>query len=156
GLPLHGLRTPGLLADGLKYWWKLAFAGVPVRYGRMVVAAEGDAALHAVAHAPVDDDWSHDPEQIERIDADALLVGYGFVPRAQLAQMAGCRLDSRADVGGWVPVRDASLETTVPGVFAAGDGAGVAGALVAAAEGSIAGLAAAARLGAIDAAAFAA
>ncbi|MGH9348980.1 MAG: (2Fe-2S)-binding protein, partial [Vicinamibacterales bacterium] len=43
----------------------------------------------------------------------------------------------------WVPRRNADLETTVPGIYAAGDGAGVAGAVVAADEGRIAGLAAA-------------
>jgi bacterioferritin-associated ferredoxin len=68
--------------------------------------------------------------------------------------MAGCRLEHRASVGGWVPVRDRNLATTVPGIFAAGDGAGVAGAFVAAAEGSLAGLAASAHLGAIDARTF--
>jgi bacterioferritin-associated ferredoxin len=53
-------------------------------------------------------------------------------------------------------VRDADLATTVPGVFAAGDGAGVAGSLVAAHEGRLAGLAASRSLGAMSDAAFAA
>lgn len=150
-LPLHGWRTPGILRDGCKYWAALRRAGVPVRYGRMVVAASGGERLTSVTHSPVDRDWNPDRSRITNEPADALLVGYGFVPRVQLAQMAGCRLDHRPSVGGWVPVRDADLATTVPGVFAAGDGAGVAGALVAAAEGHLVGMAAAAYLGAIDA-----
>jgi NADPH-dependent 2,4-dienoyl-CoA reductase/sulfur reductase-like enzyme len=151
-LPFHGLRTPELLRDGFRYFTKLLRAGVPVRYGRIVVAAEGDDALRSVVHAAVDRTWTPDGSRVAREDADTLLVGYGFVPRTQLAQMAGCKLEYRPDVGGWVPVRDPNLATSVPGIYAAGDGAGVAGALVAATEGRLAGLAAAARLRAIDAA----
>jgi hypothetical protein len=153
-LPLRAWRTPAILRDGFRYWAALARAGVPVRYGRIVVAAEGQERLTAVAHAPVDREWRPDRARVEHEAADALLVGFGFVPRVQLAQMAGCRLEHRPSVGGWVPVRDRDLATTVPGIYAAGDGAGVAGALVAAAEGRLAGLAAAARLGAIDAPTF--
>jgi NADPH-dependent 2,4-dienoyl-CoA reductase/sulfur reductase-like enzyme len=149
-LPLHGWRTPGILREGLGYWRALARARVPVRFGRMVVSASGDESLQSVVHAPVDRRWLPDRSRAESEDADALLIGYGFVPRVQLAQVAGCRLELRPSVGGWVPCRDANLETSVPGVFAAGDGAGVAGSLVAAHEGRLAGLAAARRLGAID------
>jgi bacterioferritin-associated ferredoxin len=42
------------------------------------------------------------------------------------------------------------METTVPGIFAAGDGAGVGGAALAVLEGRVAGIAAAARLGALS------
>lgn len=153
-LPLHGWRTPRLLAEGLGYLRTLSRARAPVRYGRIVVAAEGDDRVRTVAHAPVDGEWRPDRNRLEREEADALLVGFGFVPRSQLAQMAGCRLAHRPSAGGWVPERDREMASSVPGVFAAGDGAGVAGALVAAAEGRIAGLAAAARLGALDAAAL--
>lgn len=149
-LPLHGWRTPGLLRDGFRYWATLAAHGVPLHHARMVVAAEGDGRVMTIAHAAVDREWRVDPARVERIECDALLVGYGFVPRVQLAQMAGCRLEYRPNVGGWVPVRDANLATSVAGVFAAGDGAGVAGAIVAAAEGRLAGLAAAVHAGALD------
>ncbi|KAF0244818.1 MAG: BFD (2Fe-2S)-binding domain-containing [Planctomycetota bacterium] len=153
-LPFHGFRSPGLLLDGLGYLAKLAFAGVPVRYGRMVVSAAGDESVRSVTHAPVDRDWFPDRSKSEAEEADTLCVGYGFVPRAELAQMAGCALEMRPDVGGWVPARDRDLRTTVPGIFAAGDGSGVAGALVAELEGRLAGIAAAVSLGALDRAEF--
>jgi hypothetical protein len=112
--------------------------------------------LRSIEHAPVDADWNPDRSRTVREECDALLVGFGFVPRVQLAQMAGCELEWRPEVGGWTPVRDANLATSVDGVYAAGDGAGVAGALVAESEGRLAGLAAAHRLGALDARSFAA
>jgi D-hydroxyproline dehydrogenase subunit alpha len=46
-----------------------------------------------------------------------------------------------------VPIRSPAMESTVPGVFIAGDCAGIAGALCAAEEGRIAGISAAAQLG---------
>jgi hypothetical protein len=48
-----------------------------------------------------------------------------------------------------VPVRTREMESTVPGVFIVGDGAGVAGSAVALEEGHMAGLAVASRLGRI-------
>ena len=55
--------------------------------------------------------------------------------------------------GGWIPVADPErlMATSVPGVFVAGDGAGVAGADVAEAQGRLAGLGAALHVGKIGA-----
>ncbi len=46
-----------------------------------------------------------------------------------------------------MPRRDAEMQTSLPGVYAAGDGAGIGGAELAAIEGKIAGIAVARRLG---------
>lgn len=61
---------------------------------------------------------------------------FGFAPNTELTELAGYLHEYVHDVGGWVPRTD-RMETTVPGVFAAGDGAGVAGVLVAVEEVSI-------------------
>jgi apoptosis-inducing factor 3 len=50
----------------------------------------------------------------ERLPADFVLVGVGVVPRTALAEAAGLTVDN----GIWV---DACLETSCPGIFAAGD-----------------------------------
>jgi NADPH-dependent 2,4-dienoyl-CoA reductase/sulfur reductase-like enzyme len=50
----------------------------------------------------------------ERIDADFVLVGIGVKPRTSLAESAG------ATVGNGVRV-DAHLQTSIPGIYAAGD-----------------------------------
>ena len=53
-------------------------------------------------------------------------------------------------VGGWIPEVDDHFATSVPGIRVAGDGGGVAGALVAELEGTLAGLAMARHAGKLD------
>ena len=151
---------PGLLSDlgqlgqGWRYLRRLARAGIRLHTGHVVVGAEGDDALRRVVFAPCDRQWRPDPSRSKTVDVDALCVGYGFVPRTELAQLAGCRMWFSNPVGGWVPEVDATLQTSVPGVWVSGDGGGVAGAVVAELEGTLAGLAASRDAGAIDEGAF--
>jgi thioredoxin reductase len=139
-----------LLRDGLSYRRQLARGRVPLRYGRIVVAAEGDARVTALVHAAVDADWRVLPGTAERIAVDTICLGYGFVPSEELLQLAGCRFGYDEDLGGPVAERDAWGRTSVPGLLAAGDVAGVRGALAAADQGRLAALAAAADLGALS------
>ena len=83
--------------------------------------------------------------------ADTLCVGYGFFPSVELPRLAGCALAYDEDLGGPVVVRDEWLRTSVDGISAAGDGAGVHGSYVAIDEGRLAALGAALDLGALDA-----
>src|SRR4029079_17653742 len=53
----------------------------------------------------------------ERISADLIVVGIGVEPRTELARDAGVSVGDGIEVS-------ATLETSVPGIFAAGDVAG--------------------------------
>lgn len=132
-----------LLRDAARYRAMLLRHGIPLRYGRIVVRAEGARRVERVVHAAVDADWRVVPGTEETTDVDVLCVGYGFVPSLELTRLAGCALDYDEDLGGHVVRRDVWQRTTVPGVYAAGDGTGVEGSYVAIDEGRIAGLAAA-------------
>lgn len=55
------------------------------------------------------------------IPADLVIVGIGAEPRTALAETAGAELAAPEDGGGIIV--DASMRTSVPGVFAAGDAA---------------------------------
>jgi sarcosine oxidase subunit alpha len=52
---------------------------------------------------------------------DTVCVGYGFIPSVELTRLAQCEHHYEPTLGGWIPVRNANLETSVPGVYAAGD-----------------------------------
>lgn len=65
--------------------------------------------------------------------ADLAAVGYGLVPSVGLAELAGCEIRDAA------VATDQSQRTSVPGVYAAGEPTGIAGAEAAIAEGIVAG-----------------
>jgi NADPH-dependent 2,4-dienoyl-CoA reductase/sulfur reductase-like enzyme len=148
------LRCPRLLWEGMGYLRRLRKCGIRLLRRHLLVEARGDNEVKEAVYAPCDADGNPDRARACTIAVDTICAGYGFVPRIQLAQLAGCKLRFADGQGGWVPVVDDNLESTVSGVWVAGDGGGVAGALVARLEGTLAGLAAAHRAGAIDAASF--
>jgi NADPH-dependent 2,4-dienoyl-CoA reductase/sulfur reductase-like enzyme len=148
------LSHPALFRDGLGYLWRLRRAGVPIHRGHIVVEARGEEGLREVTVAACDERGYPDRCRAWTIEADTLCVGYGFVPRTQLAQLAGCRLRFAEHLGGWVPQVDESFQTSVPGVWVAGDGGGVGGALAAELQGSLAGLTVARQLRAVDSSTF--
>jgi NADPH-dependent 2,4-dienoyl-CoA reductase/sulfur reductase-like enzyme len=139
---------------GYRYRREIGDARVPLLAAHVIRRALGKTEVERAIVAPCDDAWRPLPGREREYEVDAVVVGYGFLSSLELSRLAGC--DHRYDsaLGGWVPVRDRNLETTVPGIFAAGDGAGVAGAAVALAEGHYAGLNVAHRLGRLSGRAY--
>jgi NADPH-dependent 2,4-dienoyl-CoA reductase/sulfur reductase-like enzyme len=145
------LSSPGLLWEGIGYLRRLRKYGIPVRRGHVLLEAAGEEEVREARYAPCDAAGRPDRTSPQSVTVDTVCAGYGFVPRIQLAQLAGCRLRFADALGGWIPVVDDSLETTAPNVWVAGDGGGVAGALAARLEGTLVGLAVARRAGSLDA-----
>ncbi|MGE5127255.1 MAG: FAD-dependent oxidoreductase, partial [Betaproteobacteria bacterium] len=106
-----------------------ALAGVPHRTGAWVREAVGGERLERVVVCDGRREWSW--------DCDLLACGFGLVPNLELPRLLGCATGFDA------VVLDASQQTSVPGVFAAGELGGIAGVEHALASGAIAGLAAA-------------
>lgn len=118
---------------------RLRAAGVRIRTRTIVTHAHGTDRVDAVSLRQVGADWRPvGPER--RVEADSLVLGFGFQPSIELAEQAGCasRWDSAA--GGRVVAHDGSQRTSVPHVLVAGETAGVRGAEQARAEGRLAGL----------------
>lgn len=78
---------------------------------------------------------------------DAVALGWGLQPEAQLAELAGVPFAFDIAQHQWLPLVDTAGRTDVPGIFLAGDGARIAGAEVAELAGARAAWAAAAQLG---------
>ena len=135
------------IGEALRYRSLIADAGVPIRFGRIVVRAEGAESLERVVLMECDAQGKPVPgtEKIE--SADTLCVGYGFIPAVQLTRLLGCEHGYDRLRGGWVPKYGNDMQTSVPGVFVAGEVAGIGGAYAALAEGRLAGLSAARQLG---------
>jgi NADPH-dependent 2,4-dienoyl-CoA reductase/sulfur reductase-like enzyme len=130
-----------------RYRRQLQDAGVPLLPGHQIRRALGTTEVERAVIGPCDDQWRPLPGPERQYDVDAVVVGYGFLSSLELSRLAGCEHRYEPSVGGWLPVRNRDLETSVPWVFVVGDGAGVAGSAVAVAEGHYAGLGVAHRLG---------
>ena len=145
---LQALRAaPGLMLQGLAYQSRLKAAGVPVWWGHAVMSLEGRERVERAILAPVNSRGELDAGRARSFEVDAVCLGYGFMPSSELARALGCRHE-RIDqhLGYLAPVTDELGQTSVDGVWAVGDGAGMGGARVALSRGRLAGLAIASRL----------
>ena len=141
---LHALwKGRDIVLEGLRYLATVIRAGVPRLSGFVPVRVHGREQVESVLLARVDRDGSIIPNTEREIACDVVAVNYGFASNSELALMAGVAMRYDRPGGGWVPVVDEFGRTSVPGIFVAGDAAGLRGALVAEAEGRIAGAAAA-------------
>jgi len=123
---------------------KIARAGVPIYTGYTVKEAAGDECVEKVTIWQVDEHWQGIPGSEIELDADTITLAVGLSPMAELAWLAGCRFLYIPELGGHVPVHSEHMETTVTGIYVAGDVSGVEEASSAMEEGRLAGLWAAA------------
>lgn len=128
------------LLEGALYLARLAREGVPVRYGMGIVEARGTDRLREVVAARLGRDGQVVPGTETIYQTGCLAVGYGFVPNSELPLQAGCDVVFDRDRGGWVVSVNSRMETSVPGIFAAGEVTGIAGAKKSFIEGRIASL----------------
>jgi NADPH-dependent 2,4-dienoyl-CoA reductase/sulfur reductase-like enzyme len=119
-------RKPSKIAQGISLRGKLR--RIPYFKNSWVSAAHGTSDLQSVT--------------IERfgttvqIECDMLACGYHLVPNIELAQVAGCDI-----VDGYVAV-DSYQQTSVSGIYCAGEPTGIGGVDASLVEGKIAGYAA--------------
>jgi NADPH-dependent 2,4-dienoyl-CoA reductase/sulfur reductase-like enzyme len=131
---------------------KIRRAGVPFYMRHTVVEAEAgaDGCVRAAVIAEADDKFRPIAGTEKEIRADAVAIGAGLKPQAELLRPAGCEFVYNSFCGGWVPLHNARMETTVPLLYAAGDATGVEEANTALEEGKIAGVSASEALGLIS------
>src|SRR5262249_44421517 len=114
-------------------------AGVAFLPGPLLPRALGESAVTGALVSPCDADWRPIARGERLLDVDAVITGYGFVSATELARLAGCEHRYAHDVGDYVPVRTRDMESTIPGVFIVGGGAGAAGSVTSLEEGHVAG-----------------
>jgi NADPH-dependent 2,4-dienoyl-CoA reductase/sulfur reductase-like enzyme len=119
---------------------KVARAGVEVLTGHTIKAVAGGAAVEEATVWRVDERFAGVPGSERTFQVDCVAVAVGLTPMAELAWLAGCDMLYVPELGGHVPVHDERMGTTVPGVFVAGDVAGVEEASSAMEEGRVAGV----------------
>ncbi|MCL6451089.1 MAG: FAD-dependent oxidoreductase [Acetobacteraceae bacterium] len=129
---------------------KVRRAGVSILTSATVKEAHGSECLEAATVWRLGPDLVPLPGTEQRLEVDVMCLAVGLMPLGELLWQAGCEMRYVPELGGHAPVRDGWLETTVPGLFVAGDAAGVEEASSAMLSGRLAGLGAVRRLGLID------
>ncbi|MEX5685873.1 FAD/NAD(P)-dependent oxidoreductase [Pseudomonas silesiensis] len=132
------LRAWPYLRKGLELMRSLRSAGIAHYTGAEHLAVEGEEAARALTFSA--------SGKAQRIDTRCVLLHQGVVPNIQFSQALRARHEWDLDQLCFRPVTDAWGELDVPGVYVAGDGAGIGGAQAAAVQGQLAALGIAAQL----------
>ncbi len=137
--PWHGVRWAAhlwgqwpRLKEAAWAWRILRKAKVPLHWDQTIIQAQGQGRLEKVYSGP-----PGGPENKEYA-VDTVCLGYGFTPAVQLSRLAGADHAYDPSLGCHIPIRDAWLQTSLPGLFVAGDGAAIGGKDTALAEGRLA------------------
>lgn len=126
---------------------KIRRAGVPIFTSHTIKEAYGRAWVEGAIIWELDDQFNPIQGTEKNIQADVICLAVGLTPLTDLLWQAGCRMKFVSELGGYVPLRSECLETSLEGVFIAGDAAGVEEACSAMVEGRLAGYGAAKSLG---------
>lgn len=121
------ITQPKLLWQGFK--WVLSFYN-KIHWQHAPVSFEGEAQVSSVTIRKVDANWK--PVGSEKwIDADSVCYGQGLLPAIEATRLAGADHHYDETLGGWVPTIDDMGRTSIEGLYACGDNAGILGVLAA-------------------------
>lgn len=128
---------------------KIRRAGVPIYTSHTIVEVlpGENGCVSKVIMAQVDAKFQPIPGTEETLEADCVAIGAGLKPVAELLRLLNCKFFFNGVFGGYIPLHNADMETSLSGVYVAGDSTGVEEANTALEEGRIAGISAAESLG---------
>ncbi len=127
---------PKLAAKGARFVLGLLRRGVPVRHQTDLVRIDADGSALCAT-------FRDKAGRQTQVTVDALCMNDGFEPQNEILRLFGAAMTFDPAFGHLRCTRDASMLTSVSGIYAVGDCAGLGGAPAAAVEGRIAGLTAA-------------
>jgi NADPH-dependent 2,4-dienoyl-CoA reductase/sulfur reductase-like enzyme len=133
---------------------KIARVGVPFFMSHTIKEAHGKDRVEGATIIEVDQDWKPMAGTEKQFDVDTVCIAVGLNPMTQLLKMARCKMVHVPGLGGKVPAHNLSQETSIAGIYVAGDASGIEEASTAIIEGRIAGLAIANSMGYLDEAEF--
>ena len=126
---------------------KIRRLGIPILTSHTVKEAFGNNEVKGAIIAKVEQDNKIIPGSERKLEVDTICIAVGLSPMAELAWSAGCQITHIAELGGWTPIHNEGMETTINGIYVAGDVCGVEEASTAMEEGKISGIAVAESLG---------
>jgi len=124
---------------------------VPILFRQAVFHALGtpEMGVRGVVIGKVDEQGRPMPGSEREFEVDTVCVGYGFIPSIAMTLHLGCAHRYDLDLQAFIPEHDKNLQTSVPGIYIAGDVTGAGGKPLAELQGEMAGISALEKLGKI-------
>jgi len=129
---------------------KIVRMGIPILTNHTITRAEGDTRVRQAEIAQIDAQFKPLAGSETILDVDLICIAVGLRPLAELCWMAGMEFEYEPQLGGFVPLHDESMQSSIDGIWVAGDVAGIEEASSAMEEGRLAGVAAAVSLDKIE------
>ncbi len=121
---------------------KVRRMGVPILTRHSIKRAYGDGKVEGATIVELDEKWQPVSGTEQDVDVDGIAISVGLRPTYGLLDQAGVDIHFVPELGGHVALRSRNLETSVKGIYVAGDVSGIEEASTAIMEGRIAGLSA--------------
>lgn len=131
---------------------KVRKCGVPILTSTTIKEAVGKEKVEKAVLINLDKNFKQIAGTEQQLEVDVICLAVGLSPLSELAWMAGCEFADVPELGGFLPIHNENMETTVAGIYVAGDLAGIEEASTAIEEGRLAGIAIAQSLGLINSA----
>jgi sarcosine oxidase subunit alpha len=122
---------------------KIKRLGVPIYTGHTISRVLGDKHVEGAEIVEVDDRWQPIPGSKKKFELDTIGLAVGLSPSVEILSQAGAKQTYIPALGGYINLHNKNMETSIPGLFVAGDISGIEEASSAMMEGRIAGLSAA-------------
>jgi len=126
---------------------KLMRSAVPILTSHIISEARGKESVEEAIVTAIDERRNPIADSEKVFNVDLICIAVGMSPESDLCRMAGCETKYVKELGGYVPIHDEKMMTTIHGIYIAGDLSGIEEASAAIEEGRLAGLSAAESLG---------
>jgi sarcosine oxidase subunit alpha len=120
--------------NGVRMW------DIPIHIRKAIVQINGTEQVESVTMCDITADGERIRGSEYVLEADFVCIAGGLYPLAELAAIAGCPFRYLEELGGYVPIHNERMETTLADLFVAGNITGIENAKVASAQGTLAGL----------------
>ena len=117
---------------------KLRRFGVPILTSATIKEVKGINRVEQAVTVSLDKNFKEIPGTEKVWDVDTVCLSTGLIPSVTLLAQAGCDIKYVPSLGGYVPLRKSTLETSLKNVFVAGDITGIEEASTAMLEGIVA------------------